>query len=418
MIDSILTSIRAIIEFIIILLFYRQIYNAEIIKNKGKVMIYCLGMAICYFVNAYFDIGLYFTVIGTLYGIVIPLILLEGNKRKWIFLYPTMILMVAMICMCISYALAIVLNASVSKIYYRPSLAVVIDILFLALFIIEYLIDKMKNNRINRGIKITVPVYVFMLVGEVCFWAILGAMQYFTIGYNAGGNLVNVMGFIVSAVCIAYCLGFMFLSASIQKNLNIKRENDMINLYADEQQKHIKLMVEKDSDIKKFRHDVRQHMWVVSYHLDEGNVDKAKEYISQIYEALDNSKMEHYTGVIPIDVAISDKKRIMDEKNIVFNWSGNVQKIPDDIKEYDMCTVFVGVLDKAIYACEKLPEEERELKLVVEVNNGKLYIREKHKSLSNDKSWEDRQIKGITEKYNGYVVHTIEDGNCITEIVI
>ena len=192
----------------------------------------------------------------------------------------------------------------------------------------------------------------------------------------------------------------------------------MINLYADEQQKHIKLMVEKDSDIKKFRHDVRQHMWVVSYHLDEGNVDKAKEYISQIYEALDNSKMEHYTGVIPIDVAISDKKRIMDEKNIVFNWSGNVQKIPDDIKEYDMCTVFVGVLDKAIYACEKLPEEERELKLVVEVNNGKLYIREKHKSLSNDKNWEDRQIKGITEKYNGYVVHTIEDGNCITEIVL
>ena len=42
MIDSILTSIRAIIEFIIILLFYRQIYNAEIIKNKGKVMIYCM----------------------------------------------------------------------------------------------------------------------------------------------------------------------------------------------------------------------------------------------------------------------------------------------------------------------------------------------------------------------------------------
>ena len=46
--------------------------------------------------------------------------------------------------------------------------------------------------------------------------------------------------------------------------------------------------------------------------------------------------MEHYTGVVPIDVVISDKKRIMDEKNIIFNWSGSVQKIPDNIQEYDL----------------------------------------------------------------------------------
>ena len=31
---------------------------------------------------------------------------------------------------------------------------------------------------------------------------------------------------------------------------------------------------------------------------------------------------------------------------------------------------------------------------------------------------EDRHIKGITEKYDGYIVHTTEDGYHIMEIVL
>ena len=257
-----------------------------------------------------------------------------------------------------------------------------------------------------------------MLLGELSFFVILGAMQYFTATYNVEGRPVSFMGLIISSICIVYCLGFMFLSAYIQKNLTIKNEKDMLNLYVTEQQKHIKLMVEKDADMKKFRHDVKQHMWVISYHLEHNEISEAKEYITQIYDNLDKAKVDHYTGVVPIDVVISDKKRIMDEKNIIFNWSGSVQKIPDNIQEYDICTVFVDVLDKAIQACVELPIEKRELKLLVEINNGRLYIMEKHMCIQPETRKEDRHINGITDKYDGYIVHTNEDGYYMTEIVL
>lgn len=405
-------------EFVIIILFYRQIYNADIIKNRLKVVLLCMGMGLCYFVNEFFGLDMYFTVLGVLYGMVIPLLVLEGNKKKWIGIYPTLMLMSTMICMCFSYALATILHIPVDDVYYNAHLSCLVDITFLIIFILDYLYDKKNNNRRNRDVKITVQVYFVMTVGELCFFVILGAMQHFTSKYDVRGNTVNLVGFIITAICIVYCFGFMFLSAYIQKNMTMKSEKDMLNLYATEQQKHINLMVKKDTDMKKFRHDVKQHMWVISYHLQENEVDEAKEYITQICENLDNTRMEHYTGVVPIDVVISDKKRIMDEKKIVFNWSGSVQKIPEKIKEYDICTVFVGILEKGIQACEELQEEERELKLVVEINNGKLYIMEKHKCLQVQKKWEDRHIKGITEKYDGYVVQTTEGDNYITEIVL
>ena len=210
----------------------------------------------------------------------------------------------------------------------------------------------------------------------------------------------------------------LFLSVYMQKNSEMQNDKDMLNLYVTEQQKHIKLMVEKTQDMKKFRHDVRQHMWVISYHIEQGELDKAKEYIDQIYENLDSTRMEHYTGVVPIDVVLSDKKEVMDQKKIVFNWSGSVNKIPGNIKEYDICTVFIAILDRAINACEALAEDEKEIKLLVEINNGKLYIMEKHKCKITNIKHEDRRIKGIAEKYDGYVIHTVDDDVYMVEVVM
>ena len=142
MIDSLLKGIRAILEFVVIIFFYRQIYNADVIKNKSKVILFGLGMGVCYFINEFFGLNLYFTILGTLYGLVVPLFVLNGNRKRLLSLYPMMMLMIIMISMCISYALAIVLNIPVTEIYYNVFLSALIDLAFLIVFVLDYLIDK------------------------------------------------------------------------------------------------------------------------------------------------------------------------------------------------------------------------------------------------------------------------------------
>lgn len=418
MTDSIIKSIRAIAEFLIILLSYRQIFNANIIKNKFKLVVVGMPMGVCYFLNSYLDLNMFFTIIGTLYAVLIPLVLLEGNKKKWLCLYPTLMLMTTMMSMAISYAMATILNISVSDVYYSTGWSCLVDAIYLFILFIDYWYTKKKPARREVNIKISIAVYLIMTVGELIFTLILATMQYFVELHTVESNIVNFIGFMISFICVVYGLAFLFLSVYMQKNSEMQNDKDMLNLYVTEQQKHIRLMVEKTQDMKKFRHDVRQHMWVISYHIEHGELDLAKEYINQIYENMDSTRMEHYTRVVPIDVVLSDKKEIMDQKKIVFNWSGSVNKIPDNIKEYDICTVFIDILDRAINACEALPEDEREIKLLVEINNGKLYIMEKHKCKIRNIKHEDRKIKAISEKYDGYVIHTVDDDSYMVEVVL
>lgn len=418
MIDSILKSVRALVEFLVILLSYRQIFNATVVKNKYKIIAVGVPMGVCYFVNAYFQLNMLYTLIGAIYAILIPIFLLEGNKKKWLCLYPTIMLLASMMSMAISYAVAFVFSIPVVHVYYNTYLSCTVDVIFMFLLLIGYFYTKKKQASRSKDFKISPIVYLIMTIGELAFTLLLGAMQFYTEHHQVEDNMVNAIGFVIAIVCVVYGLAFLFLAVYMQKNSEMKKEKDMLNLYISEQQKHIELMVEKEQDMKKFRHDVRQHMGIISYHLDKGDTDAASEYISQIYENIDATKMVHYTGVVPIDVVIYDKKREMDNKNITFNWSGSVNKIPGNIQEYDICTVFIAILDKAIKECESLSLSERELKLLVEINNGKLYIMEKHKCKSDNADKEDLRIRGIAEKYDGYVIYTESDDNYMVEVVL
>lgn len=418
MTDSIIKSIRALVEFLVILLCYRQIFNAHIEKKKFKIATVGIFMGVCYFVNSYFQINIFFTILGVVCAVLIPLLLLEGDKRKWLSLYPTLMLITTMTSMAISYMIAFILDIPVVEVYYDSKLSWLVDSIFLMIILIDYFYTKKKPARRKFDFQISPLVYCIMTFGQFAFVLILGAMQYYIEIHQVQSNMVNAIGFTIAFICVVYGLAFLFLSVYMQKNSEMKKEKDMLNLYVTEQQKYIKLMVEKAEDMKKFRHDVRQHMWVISYHIDEGEIDLAKEYISQIYENLDSTKMEHYTGVVPIDVVLSDKKREMDEKKINFKWSGSVNKIPGNIKEYDICTVFITILDKAISDCECFAEGGRELKLLVEINNGKLYIMEKHKCKIENIGDEDPRIRAIAEKYDGYVIYTQLDDNYMVEVVL
>ena len=418
MTDSIIKGIRALVEFLVILLCYRQIFNAHIVKKRIKIAAVGIFMGVCYFVNSYFQINIYFTILGVMCAVLIPLLLLDGDKKKWLSLYPTLMLITTMMSMAISYMVAFIFRIPVVDVYYDTKLSWLVDCIFLIIIMIDYGYTKKKPARRKIDFQINPLVYCIMTFGQLAFVLILGAMQYYTQIHNVQSNMVNVIGFTIAFICVVYGLAFLFLSVYMQKNSEMRKEKDMLNLYVTEQQKYIKLMVEKAEDMKKFRHDVRQHMWVISYHIDEEKIDLAKEYISQIYENLDSTKMEHYTGVVPIDVVLSDKKREMDEKKINFKWSGSVNKIPGNIKEYDICTVFITILDNAISACECFEEADRELKLLVEINNGKLYIMEKHKCQAAKASEEDPRIRGIAEKYDGYVIYTQSDDNYMIEVVL
>ena len=147
MTDSIIIGIRALVEFVVILLAYRQVFNANVVKNKVKIIAVGIPMGICYFINSYFQLNIFFTVLGLVYAVLIPILLLEGDKKKWLCLYPTLMFLTSMASMAISYCVALILNIQVVDVYYDTKLSFIVDVSFLFIIFIDYFYTKKKPSR-------------------------------------------------------------------------------------------------------------------------------------------------------------------------------------------------------------------------------------------------------------------------------
>lgn len=99
------------------------------------------------------------------------------------------------------------------------------------------------------------------------------------------------------------------------------------------------------------------------------------------------------------------------------------------VSELDLCIVIGNLLDNAIEACAELPEEERLIRIYMEMKGNYLYF-----SLINTaegkKKPHFRSTKGaghglgldrvdqVVRKYGGYVTRASEDGAFSTEVLL
>ena len=97
--------------------------------------------------------------------------------------------------------------------------------------------------------------------------------------------------------CIVFFFLFIWLSKTIYKKNVYEKEKDMMNLHMIEQEKYIKLVVEKDMDMRKFRHDVKEHMSIVYKCMEDSAYEEGKEYIRKMYEVFSDSQVTRYIGI-------------------------------------------------------------------------------------------------------------------------
>lgn len=99
------------------------------------------------------------------------------------------------------------------------------------------------------------------------------------------------------------------------------------------------------------------------------------------------------------------------------------------ISELDLCIVIGNLLDNAIEACSSLPEEERLIRIYMEMKGNYLYL-----SLTNTAEGQKKHsfktakdeghsfclasVDAIVKKYGGYLTRASEDGAFSTEVLL
>lgn len=202
---------------------------------------------------------------------------------------------------------------------------------------------------------------------------------------------------------------------SFQRELIEKQVQEIENMY---------------KQVRGWRHDYRNHIQNMKIQLHDGNYDKLDSYLDELASDLNTVDTVIKTGNVMADAILNSKLSVAEKLNIKLNVKASVpDKIP--LSDVELCAVMGNLLDNAVEACSKLPEDERFMRIYIGTLKQQFYMSvqnsagEVKKSAGGYISTKNGEhgygifrIDRIAKKYGGYVNRQNEDGVFATEIML
>ena len=201
--------------------------------------------------------------------------------------------------------------------------------------------------------------------------------------------------------------------AAFEKEISAKYYAEVENMY---------------KKMRGWRHDYRHHIQTMKAHAKNGEYQEIDRYLDMLDHDLTTVETVVKTGNPMTDAILNSKLSMAEEKKIKIKAE---TKIPVEltISELDLAIILGNLLDNAIEATCELPEEERLIRLYMEMKGNFLYL-----SLTNTakgaKKRDFRTAKGeghgfglaridaAVKKCGGYLTRASEDGAFSTEIML
>ena len=110
------------------------------------------------------------------------------------------------------------------------------------------------------------------------------------------------------------------------------------------------------------RHDFRQHLHVISGLTEAGRLDELKSYLSQYESELSDARPTLCVNAA-VDALAGHYDYEARKQGIQIEWKLELPKLLP-LPEADLCTILGNLLENALHASQKLPPEERQVKVL------------------------------------------------------
>ena len=181
-----------------------------------------------------------------------------------------------------------------------------------------------------------------------------------------------------------------------------------------------------------WRHDYRGHIQAMKALLSAGDLDGLKDYLDKLDTDLNTVDTVIKTGNPMADAILNSKISLAQSRGITVKADAHVP-VGLRMSEIDLCCIIGNLFDNAIEASMALPEEERLIRVYMDMKGTQLYIsftnftagKKLRKTGKVYKSTKGEghgfglvRIDKIIEQLDGYLSRNSEDGAFTTEILI
>ena len=163
----------------------------------------------------------------------------------------------------------------------------------------------------------------------------------------------------------------LFVGYFVWQVFSLMAKQNQILLQLQTQQRNYETVLHSDEQLRRFRHDFRNHLIVVTSMLNAGQMKEAADYLSRVSDASGLTEKRFVTENIVVDAILNSKNGIAASYGIALAFSGVVPET--GIEQEDLCTVFGNLLDNAIEGARRAPGE-RFILVRTAVRNGNFTV--------------------------------------------
>ncbi len=205
--------------------------------------------------------------------------------------------------------------------------------------------------------------------------------------------------------------------ASYQRELLDTHYNEVENMY---------------NQIRGWRHDYRNHIGVLKAYAAAGDMEAVKKYLDMLDVDLNTVDTVIKTGNRMTDAILNSKISLAKSKSIKITAEAFIPTLLST-PELDLCVILGNLLDNAIEAAMLLPEDERIIRVYMDVKGSQLYL-----SVTNFTAGKKLKKVGsvflttkgeghgfglvrmdsVVKRLGGYINRNSEDGAFTTEVLL
>lgn len=318
----------------------------------------------------------YVCITGIYLFINIPIVMMTSNVLALLFLslnyHASMkqrvlsVFIIYLILLC-SESIVVLLSGHISStIFAKNNYSSISGMIGIQIFSYMMVLIIENYQNVKKGAIIPIVYWLAVLL-------IPSASLYITVMLLLASGLANWQILIGIILLLLINVATFYLYDSIIAEMDEKMNNKMLIQQNNNYERQFELMKTALAATRSFRHDLMNHVTILYSLFENNDREKLKEYLSELMEEKVIKKEYAHSGNLVIDSILNFKLQEADSLGVHVTLELSV---PEQlaVKSFDMTVILGNLLDNAIHACNRLPEDRKIIKSVIRYDKGRLII--------------------------------------------